>query len=148
MIFYRSTTKINWFLSYRSIFQGLKDKFRYRSFMFLFCMRRSLLILILILMQSIKVSFKLIVFSMVQLPYFAIIIWLRPYESKKENFIEIINEILFWILYLSHFYLQDKADWTGTIEVVYIYLILVNNVFCSLLSFSKYSDLLWVESKI
>lgn len=135
---FRHTTKINWFLSYRSLFQGLKDKFRYRSFMFLFWMRRMLLISVLIIMQSFKVNFKLIVFSMVQLPYFAIITWLRPYESMKENFVELINEILFWILYLSHFILQDKSDWKSLYESIYVYLIIGNNLFCSLLSFSKY----------
>lgn len=57
----------------------------------MFCLRRLLLVTILVVFRDYKVMTKLIIMSVVQAPYFIIVLSLRPFEFKKDNFLEVFD---------------------------------------------------------
>lgn len=119
---------MNFVQIWREMFPDLKDSFKYRSFMFLFLLRRSLFVMILIFLQDQSIYAKIGLISLVQIPYFALIAFLRPFRRKKENVIEWMNEVVYCVLYLSLSFLHSRSAWTKPMTNWYVWVITLNNI--------------------
>ena len=74
----------------------------------------------------------MISFWLVQIFYFILICFLRPYDTFKENLIELINEGVFTVLSGFLLYLNEEDRWSEALEKTFTYLIVANTVAISL----------------
>lgn len=154
-IFFSTKSKLTWMNAFKELFAGIKDQAWSRSFCSLFCIRRMYLWAILIFCQDYSVTLKLSICLSIQLPYFILIWYMRPFELAKDNITEILNEILFTGLLCSHYYLQVYSDWSSIFEYSYIWIIVANNIVSVIMSISKvdlwlflcYSPILQISEK-
>ena len=84
-------------------------------------------------MQDLNFIYRVISFFLIQIPYFILIIVIRPFTDKENNIVEIINESLLTIFVSMLLYYNESDRWNYTIERVFIYSILSNSVLVSLI---------------
>ena len=100
--------------------------------------RSTLIILFLMMLDFLNIYIKLAVFLIFNLSYFIYIVFTRSMVSIKENFIEIQNEILLFILTWILFFWNQKSDWSKTIEYVFIELITTSSVIIFFISLGRF----------
>ena len=112
---------------FKEIFSGVKPRWVSRSFTFLNFSRRALLILIGIFSTG-SMIIDVVIFFMIQLFYFVLVVLLRPFESTRDNLIEITNECFFTIFAGSVLYLNQEDRWSEGIELVFLGVMVANSV--------------------
>ena len=60
--------------------------------------------------------------------FFFKLLYLRPYEGVKSNFIEIMNEIYFGFLLLFLSIINTKSEWDSTKTSIYMWVLLSNTL--------------------
>ena len=100
-------------------------------------MRRAIFVILLITLQCIKSSILIGLLSILEIWYLIYIIILRPFEEKKNNIIEIINEIFFSVLLSSLLYLKSESDWNSKITDIYMWIIMSNTLIIFIIIISK-----------
>lgn len=80
-----------------------------------------------------------IVAVIVQAIYTVQLIIIRPYESRKDTFLEIMNENFFLMFLCWQLALNEKSDWNDTYTKVFLNLLVANNGLIVLIIFSKLS---------
>ena len=118
------------------IFGGLKDIWRCRSYLLLNFGRRAALITISI-MCPFELIGVIIAFNVVQICYFGVMLWMRPFEAKTDGIINMSNELFFTILSLLIIHFNEESRWNQTISNVFMWTIFANFVITSLICFSK-----------
>ena len=103
--------------------------------------RRTLIILLLMMLDFLNIYIKLAVFLIFNVPYFIYIVLARPMVSIKENFIEIQNEVLLFILTWILFFWNQKSDWSKTIEYAFIELITASSIIVFIIFLGKFMSL-------
>ena len=111
------------------LFGGLKESNKARSYTIFLTTRRFLLCIILICLQNLHFIYRVILFNLVQILYFALIIVLRPFTQIDNNIVEIVNELLLTVLGSLLLHYNESSRWDKTIENVYIYLITFSSAF-------------------
>ena len=112
---------------FREYFSGVKNSKSSRIFTPLWIFRRIIFVTLLITLVS---KAKIIVMSTVaflQLLYTIYLIFQRPFDGAKENFIEIMNEIFFWVFIGWLFFFNSESRWTSSITNIYIWILSANN---------------------
>lgn len=122
-------------MSFREFFNGIKNNKWSRSFTMLYFLRRFVYVLIVIWLRDKSISFKVGLITAFQIPYLIGICLMRPFDMAKDNFCEILNEIIITMLFASHFYLQEKPEWSTYITYTYMWSIIVNNIIAMLIAF-------------
>ena len=118
-------------------FNGVRDMPRTRSHCVMYFMRRTLLWCLAVLLNiDSLLMLKISLFFGIQFWYFAFSL-LRPFTEKKDNFFEILNEIIFTILWGGFFVLQERSDWNIWIETCYLGLIVASNLIISLVGIGR-----------
>lgn len=120
-----------------SIFSGLRDSWFARLYLLLNFGRRSLLIVIGIMDFHNTIS-KIITFWLVQLLYLITLFILKPFETKKENAIELINESFFTLFVGCLLYLNKEHLWSNILADIYMYGILTNNAITNFIMLGKF----------
>ena len=105
-------------------FSGLKINKKHRFFIAILLIRRSFFVIFLFVCYSVSSKVVIGVLSLFQLSYLVYIILIRPFIEIKANVIEIINESIFLFLLSALFFLNTENDWTPTIAIVYMQIIL------------------------
>ena len=118
------------------IFSGLKDVWRCRSYLLLNFIRRAALITISI-MCPFELIGVIIVFNIVQICYFGVMLWIRPFKAKTDGIIDMLNELFFTILSLLIIHFNEESRWNQVISSVFIWIIFANFCITSLICFSK-----------
>ena len=77
------------------VFRGLKQNKKHRLYIIILLSRRLVFIILLITLTSVSSRVLIIILFVSQIIYLISLSYIRPYETLKDNFIEIINEIFF-----------------------------------------------------
>lgn len=80
-----------------------------------------------------------------QIFYYCLIVWIKPFELRKDNLAELINESFFVLLSGSIVYLNTENKWSSIAEKAYMYVIMANTLVISVISFGKHRSLLLVS---
>jgi len=82
----------------------------------------------------------MIMFTIVQVVCFIILIKIKPFDSKVDNFLEIMNDVfyIFFIIFLWTHKLEDS--WDGPIVDTFFWVLLSNNLIIMLIMNSKHSQ--------
>ena len=118
-------------------FSGIKMQKKHKLYVFALLVRRALFIVLLITSQLIPSRTILIVISLLQLGYLALISFIRPFKEIKCNIIEIMNEFYFLILLSSLIYLNTESNWNNFLANVYIFTLTSNTIATFLVIFGK-----------
>ena len=107
--------------------KGFKPSWIWRSYWFVFLVRRTLFISIIFFMEDNDRMEKLFYFVVIQGLYFLYVLILRPHDSVKENLNDFVNEIffLFFITFLTYF--NDADKWNDTATNAYFWILMSNN---------------------
>ena len=89
-------------------------------------MRRAIFVTLLITLQSIQSWILISLLSVLEIWYLISIIILRPFEEKKNNIIEITNEIFFLVLLSSLIFINTENDWNSKLIDIYMWIIMSN----------------------
>jgi hypothetical protein len=119
-------------------FKGLKISKLALLFSTTFFIRRAFFCCIVILISSNEDKFmKILIYCFCQLCYLNYFFYTRPWRFPKDNFCEWINETVYWTLCFYLFFINTESDWTTTHEFVYIGLIMVDNLFVTMVALGK-----------
>ncbi|CAI2384755.1 unnamed protein product [Moneuplotes crassus] len=92
------------------LFEGLKlNKFA-KMYNFIFLIRRSLVVLIIVSMRTTSLVPRLILFACLQFASLCLTIYLRPHDRNYGNIVEIINEVWYFLIVVIIIYLQGKES--------------------------------------
>ena len=102
------------------IYNGVKTKKKNKLYVSIMLIRRALFIALLFTLAFIQSWLMITILSVIQFWYLTYIILIRPFESKKYNMIEIINETFFLFFLCSLIFLNSKENWNSQITNIYI----------------------------
>ena len=102
------------------IYNGVKTNQKNKLYVSILLIRRALFIILLFTLASIQSWLMISILSVIQFWYLTYIVLIRPFESKKDNMIEIINETFFLFMLCSLIFLNSKENWNSQITNVYI----------------------------
>ncbi|CAI2384688.1 unnamed protein product [Moneuplotes crassus] len=92
------------------LFEGFKlNKFA-KMQNFIFLIRRSLVVLIIVSMRTTNVIPRLTVYACLQFASLCLTIYLRPHDRNYGNIVEIINEVWYFLIIVIIIYLQEKES--------------------------------------
>ena len=70
--------------------------------------------------------------------YITILFLMRPFESVKNNFIEILNEIVFLGLACTLFYYNIKPRWNNVMILAFIFTVTINNLISAVIHIGRF----------
>ena len=113
---------------FKEFFSGLKDKSFPRLYLTILLLRRLIFVVLLVMGSSIESLGLIIPMIWLQAGYLCSMAFVRPYKSTKNNLLEIVNEVYYFILItiLSHF--NSTSRWIQTVETAYLYIIIGNSL--------------------
>jgi hypothetical protein len=119
---------------FKELLNGLKSNYVSRSFILFFLTKRTLMIVLLIIFNGMKVFYKKWIFSSIQIISWMLIAFTKPFSDAKNNLVEILNEVIFSICCLVLFIFYTKSMWNSTIEWAFIGLLLSTSVITAVVS--------------
>ncbi|CAI2374156.1 unnamed protein product [Moneuplotes crassus] len=131
-------------------FQGVRNTWKARVYSALFLTKRLTLVALVTLLEVFPMLAKVIIFITIQLSCCITIVILRPFESVRNNIIEIVNEVVFLVCSSLMVHFNTKGKWKSWHEKMYINLILSNICLITLISviFLLKDIFLWIKQKL
>ena len=121
------------------LFSGQKMQKKTKLYTSILLLRRMIFIILLLSLVSVRSWIVICILSLLQLGYLTSIIIIRPFIKIRNNMVEIINEIYFFVLLIFLIFFNSKENWNSTITMFYTnYLIIKNLLMESLKKFSSY----------
>ena len=160
MIFFVILTVWQWFKSRKpevfetqkyfvALVEGMKPRWICRSYSTVFLLRRILFCAIVFFLEDkIEMIKRISLFVTIQILYLVYLIILRPLESFKENFSDLINEILYTYFATFLLYFNTEARWNTTAQDAYFWIIIATLVLSNLIKFNYKIILLFLENNI
>ena len=113
---------------FKELFQGIKKNYWIRTYMLIFILRRLVFVGIVIFLGDVIYQVKLGLLWAIQCIYMSCIIVFRFHEQWDHNLNEAINEVWYFVLIVSLWFLNKEDDWNFTLNLWYIYFIFANCV--------------------
>ena len=132
---------------FTELFNGIKNSTEARLYPLLLVLSHVLCVFIVIVFHYFSLQLKIGLFSLVQILFCAYLIKSRPFDERRDNISQIINQVLYCILCLSLFHLKDREDWGEVIESIFIICLLSGPFFCSFLTLFAAIKLLFTKLK-
>ncbi|CAI2375827.1 unnamed protein product [Moneuplotes crassus] len=107
---------------------GVSDSKYSRIYSFAALIRRTMMILALILLQNLDSFYLACILSAIQILYFLFMIFARPFEKVENNIIEIVNEFIFLTLSFFLCVFNSESEWTPTVTKTFSFIILSNSL--------------------
>ena len=123
---------------WREYLSGVKNTNSARLYPFLALLRRSLMITWLVLSKTFGIENSILGLLLVQVPYLAYIMIVRPMDRKKNNMVEIINELFLTVIISFLSYFNTESKWNSQLTKLFMYIVLGNTVIITLLVTSKF----------
>ena len=119
------------------IFSGITMQKRNKFYVSVLLIRRLTFVILLITVVSIQSWVLVCILSLLQLWYMIYIMIIRPFESRKNNFNEILNEVYFFILLISLIFLNSEKDWSSEVTQIYMWVVCSNSILSFIIILSK-----------
>ena len=118
----------------KQLFDGTKYTNKARFNVVKYLMQRFIFWMIAALCNSDGYLIKIIVYCFIQFWCFLYVVLVRPFQEFKDNLLEFIIEIHYLALWLFLIYLNSQERWTTIFEIIYICIIISNNILFALFS--------------
>ena len=113
---------------FEELYEGTKNKPVPKLYTFIFIFRRAISALSLVILRSLNVWIRCISFTSIQLASAIFTIVVKPFDSTKDNIIEVLNEVIFLILCIIITICNNESLWFPSLSHVLISIMLANNV--------------------
>lgn len=108
------------------IYKDMKNTHMCKLYHLVFTVRRIVIVVLVITLKDIETSYRLTTFTMFQLFAFGYCVLFKPFEGVKDNFIEIINDVTYFVLCVMIMIL-NQVDYTNLLlSIPMIYVVLAN----------------------
>ena len=124
------------------IFSGVKLHKHNKFCVSLLLIRRATFVILLITVVTIDPWMLISWLSLLQIWYTGYLVIVRPFESAKDNLIEILNEIYFSVLLSSLIYLNSEKNWSSTTTAIYMWVITSNTILIFIIILSKQATII------
>ncbi|CAI2368318.1 unnamed protein product [Moneuplotes crassus] len=114
------------------LYDGFKPRPLCQLYNFIFCSRRILNALIVVLLSDLPILVRLLTFDIVQLAGLAYSTIIRPFEEPRDNFLEILNDSFFMVFCIVITILYKEDHWNSSISNIVLYSIMVNGLLIAL----------------
>ncbi|CAI2361012.1 unnamed protein product [Moneuplotes crassus] len=112
-------------------YEGYADGKKNKLYTIMFLARRIAIAVCLVCMRNTPPSMICLIFFVIQLLYFQYLIFNRPFKSKKDNIIEVLNEAVFLTLTLIITLFQEESDWKEGMSTALIMIVMINGFMVS-----------------
>ena len=119
------------------LFSGQKMQKKTKLYTSILLLRRMIFIILLLSLVSVRSWIVITILSLLQLWYLITIIIIRPFIKIRNNMIEIINEIYFFVLFISLINFNSKENWNSTVTMTYMWLLTSNSIVVFIIVFGK-----------
>ena len=126
------------YLSCKEFFNNIKNHSYWRLYSTILLSRRFIFVMLLIISSSLSSIWLILSMLVMQIIYFALITWIRPYTSTKDNILEIINESFYLLLIAFLIHYNSDERWTKSAESAYFWLIIANSICVILIIIGMY----------
>ena len=109
---------------FSEIYDGIKDNTASKLFIFIFILRRFLMVAVIVFMRNANIWARCICFALIQITVLIYTIIVRPFEKIKDNLIEFVNEITFTILCVFIIICNDESRWVSSLDTILIYFLM------------------------
>ena len=131
---YRDNSKFIHIKYTKQLFDSIRETKEARTFIIKYLFQRIIFCLIAVLWTSTNTYSKLSVYSCFQLVFFIYTLLLRPFNNVKDNLLEIVNEVHYAVLTFLLLFMNNESDWSQTMEIAYIAIIISNSIIVCLIS--------------
>jgi len=125
---YKNTENFGEEGKFNEIYDGFKKNTLSRLYFFIFSCRRVSSALIVVLLRTGPLALRLILFDLVQLASLGYVIKIRPFNNHLENFLEILNETIFFIFCIIVSILYKEKYWNSGITKSVLTMIMLNGL--------------------
>ena len=119
------------------LFNGIKPQRKHRLYPSTLLIRRTIFVSFLIWLVIVQSRVLIAILSLIQLIYLVYISYLRPYVEAKDNIIEIMNEVYFFLLLFLLIFFNSESDWSSITTSAYMWTISSNSMLSFLIVFSN-----------
>ena len=119
----------------REIYEAFKQNRASKLYFFVFIIRRLALACWISFGQSLPKLVRIIIFWLLQIPSLPYIIYWRPYLKTKENIWEILNEIIYSLLWIFLIFVNSESRWTNTLAFIIISILIANSLWIIIIFF-------------
>ena len=116
-----------WRWLYKELFNGIKDAKYAKFYTVIFLFVRICSVLVTIILQNDLFELKMSIFGLIHFCNLAFL-FMCPFESTKDNIIENVNQISYFLAILPLTHLRDESQWKDYDETVYLYLLMTGPV--------------------
>ena len=110
------------------LFSGQKMQKKTKLYTSILLLRRMIFVILLLSLVSVRSWIVITILSLLQLWYLITIIIIRPFIKIRNNMVEIINEIYFFILLIFLIIFNSKENWNSTVTMFYMCLLTSNSI--------------------
>ncbi|CAI2374207.1 unnamed protein product [Moneuplotes crassus] len=112
-------------------YEGYANGKKNKLYTIVFLTRRIATAVCLVCMRNTPASMICLIFFVIQLLHFQYLIFNRPFKSKKDNIIEVLNEVVFLTLTLIITLFQKESDWKEGMATALIMIVMINGLMVS-----------------
>ena len=113
---------------FAEIYDGFKDNHLSKLYMFIFLLKRFLMAAVIVFLRDVNVWIRCISFTVIQFCVLLYLIIVRPFDDKKNNLIEPINEATCLILCITITIFNDESRWFEGLDGYLIYFLVLVGV--------------------
>lgn len=116
----------------RELYTGYKQTKWAQSFALIFIIRRVLFAIFIAFFNDRTFAVETIMATIagIQALYFVILVTVRPYETLKDNILEVVNEFIFGVCAALMVYFRDDSKWNEEVEwVIYVIIMVAINFY-------------------
>lgn len=121
----------------KEFYTGIRDAWVARLFPFAWIARRIGFVATIFVLQNADLEFKLAILITSQIGYMFILGFSVPFINGKDFISEMSNEIFLLIGLSAPALLNDKHDWTSTMNSAYLGVLMISNIIFTGISISK-----------
>ena len=130
------------------IFNGVQMQRKTKFYVPMLLIRRAAFVIFLNTLVSIQSWILISQLSVIQLWYLIWIFVIRPFEHRKNNIIECLNEVFFFVLLFSLIFLNSEKDWSSTVTDVYMWIVASNTFITFIIIASKLKSIIFIVDSL
>ena len=110
------------------LYDGFKQNSTSRLYFFVFTLRRIALTCWVSFSQSLPMIVRIIIYLLFEIPSLLYVIIWRPYLKTKENICEILNEIIYSLIWIFLVFVNSESQWSNTLAFIIISILYSNSL--------------------
>ena len=129
---YHKTEKFGEEGKFTEVYDGFKNNHLSKLYHFAFCIRRILSGIVLVSLRTSNLIARLVIFDTIQIIALLYTIFVRPFDSITENFMEILNEFVFLFFCIIVSVLNKSSMWSTGLTNIVLSIIMINGLLIGL----------------